>query len=214
MMMMSLLLSRPDRLESQPKSRGAHGPINTLDHRERERERPRRPGSTIVSHSVGYTRPCRAHQERHLLVKRNETTKDGPSYEANFAMWFCFIQLSILCVFVLLHKMVHPLRSHSASYNGPSFAFSFCFIKWSILCVLVLLHKMIHPLRVFSFCFIKWSILCVFVLLQNLLNTLLFVWCCFEDQTRSMEKVMTQRKTAKHGAFCKAHRHIKGWTIL
>ena len=110
--------------------------------------------------------------------------------------------------------MKQTSRCGFASYNCPSFAFSFCFIKWSILCVLILLHKMIHPLRLFSFCFIKWSILCVFVLLQNLLNTLLFVWCCFEDQTRSMEKVMTQRKTAKHGAFCQAHRHIKGWTIL
>ena len=43
-----------------------------------------------------------------FYIQQTETTKDGPFYEASFVSCFCIIKWYILCLFVVLHKMVHP----------------------------------------------------------------------------------------------------------
>ena len=48
-------------------------------------------------------------QRMEHFKKQTETTKDGPFYEASFVSCFCIIKWYILCLFVVLHKMVHPL---------------------------------------------------------------------------------------------------------
>ena len=48
-------------------------------------------------------------QRMEHFKKQTETTKDGPFYESSFVSCFCIIKWYILCLFVVLHKMIHPL---------------------------------------------------------------------------------------------------------
>ena len=153
-------------------------------------------------------------QRMEHFKKQTETTKDGPFYEASFVSCFCIIKWYILCLFVVLHKMIHPLL------NGPSFAVPHGTTTCSILCRLVLLcepiHKVFHtfwckarqpsmehflkhhektkdgPLYeanfVWWFCYMTWYILCG--LLHTMLRSYFAFWLCFGKYSIQMYVTM------------------------
>ena len=76
------------------------------------------------------------------FAKHTDTSKDGPFYEANLVLWFCFTGWHILCC-------------SSCSIKRSILCFSFCFNNMVHPLFSALLHKLLHTLSYYVvwYCF-------------------------------------------------------------